>query len=514
MSADITQWPTPPAPGTPEGRDAALGHDRERQGEQGWKVLADVEAFLSDRVIYPGRDELTAHVLWIAHTWFMNVWDSTPRLAFLSPEPGSGKSRALEVTAPLVPNPVHAVNATPAYLFRKVADQDARPTILFDEVDTIFGPKAKDNEELRGMLNAGHRRGAVAGRCVVRGKDVFTEELPAYAAVALAGLDDLPDTIRSRSVIVRMRRRKPTEPKPIPWRGRDGNSPAVVALRERLGRWADSVRGDLGDVWPEMPEGVEDRDADVWEALVTVADAAGGAWPERSRECAVRMVGKSHDKAPTLGVLLLRDIRGVIREEDVITTEDLLDRLNGLEESPWGNLRGEPLDARGLSRRLGKYSIKPTTVRIGARIAKGYKRTDFADPWERYLTAPRTEDDTSGLSRNSVTSVTALQGTDPSCNAVTDVTDLEGGRRESSPTSVPPVQSVSPDTPKREPARAPAVRERTNTVPDTPEGDTEMTASMFPPCQAPGCTQDLWSPESQRLGYCSKHRHLSEGEAS
>jgi hypothetical protein len=44
------------------------------------------------------------------------------------------------------------------------------------------------------MLNAGHQKGATAGRCVVRGKEVFTEELPAYCAVALAGLDDLPDT--------------------------------------------------------------------------------------------------------------------------------------------------------------------------------------------------------------------------------------------------------------------------------------------------------------------------------
>jgi hypothetical protein len=113
---------------------------------------------------------------------------STPRIAFLSPEPGSGKSRALEVTEPFVPRPVHAINTTPAYLFRKVSDPDGTPTILYDEVDTVFGPKAKDNEDVRGMLNAGHRRGATAGRCVVRGKIVETEELPAYCAVALAGL--------------------------------------------------------------------------------------------------------------------------------------------------------------------------------------------------------------------------------------------------------------------------------------------------------------------------------------
>ena len=86
----------------------------------------------------------------------MERWESTPRLAFLSPEPGSGKSRALEVTELLVPRPVHAVNTTPAYLFRKVSDEAGLPTILFDEIDTVFGPRAKENEDIRGMLNAGH----------------------------------------------------------------------------------------------------------------------------------------------------------------------------------------------------------------------------------------------------------------------------------------------------------------------------------------------------------------------
>src|SRR5262249_16933137 len=133
------------------------------------------------------------------------------RIAFLSPEPASGKTRALEVSELLVPNPVEAINVSPAYLFRKVGSEDGPPTILFDEIDTIFGPKAKENEEIRGLLTAGHGKGAVAGRCVVRGKTVTTEEISAYCAVALAGLGWLPDTILTRSIIVRMRRRAPHE---------------------------------------------------------------------------------------------------------------------------------------------------------------------------------------------------------------------------------------------------------------------------------------------------------------
>ena len=69
------------------------------------------------------------------------------------------------------------------------------------------------------------------------GKIVETEELPAYCAVALAGLDDLPDTIMTRSVIVRMRRRAPGE-QVEPWRRRVNGAEAETAARatRRVGR--------------------------------------------------------------------------------------------------------------------------------------------------------------------------------------------------------------------------------------------------------------------------------------
>ncbi len=174
-------------------------------------LFKQLQSFTGRFIAYPSAHAHVAHVLWIAHTHLMDAWESTPRIAFLSPEPASGKTRAIELTELLVPNPVEAVNVTPAYLFRKVGSEDGLPTVLYDEIDTVFGPKAKDNEEIRGLLNAGHRRGAVAGRCVVEGKTVETEEIPAYCAVALAGLGWLPDTLLSRCVIIRMQRRKPAE---------------------------------------------------------------------------------------------------------------------------------------------------------------------------------------------------------------------------------------------------------------------------------------------------------------
>jgi len=347
----------------------------------GAELLDDLAGFLGRFVAYPNEHAHHAHVLWVAHTWFMDCWESTPRIAFLSPEPGSGKSRALEVTEPLVPRPVHAVNVTPAYLFRKVSDPEGPPTILYDEIDTVFGPRAKDNEDVRGILNAGHRKGATAGRCVVKGKIVETEDLPAYCAVALAGLNDLPDTIMTRAVVVRMRRRGPGE-RIEPWRPRLYAEEATE-LRDRLDAWAEQAAAEV--TWPDMPDGVEDRNADVWEALVAVAELAGGDWPKTARVAAVAHVADSMGDRESLGVRLLRDLKTVFHSAETMPTEVILNALIGLDESPWGDLRGRPLNPRGLAQRLRGYGVKSTNVRQGETVVKGYRAEDLHDPWSRYV---------------------------------------------------------------------------------------------------------------------------------
>lgn len=385
----------------------------------GAELLNDIEAFLSRFVAYPSEAARCAHVLWIAHTHRMDIWESTPRIAFLSPEPGSGKSRALEVTELLVPRPVHAVNTTSAYLFRKVSDEAGLPTVLYDEIDTVLGPRAKENEDIRGMLNAGHRKGAVAGRCVVKGKLIETEDLPAYCAVALAGLDDLPDTLMSRSVIVRMRRRSPNEIVE-PFRHRL-HSKEGYALRDELEAWSAQI--PVG-IWPDMPDEIADRNADIWEALFAIADAAGGDWPERSRCDAVTLVTATKSAPPSLGIRLLTDIRSAFddTDEEHVFTEDLLSALIEMEESPWGDMRGKALDSRSLARRLAKFEVKPRTVRIGDRTSKGYARTDFYDVWSRYVTAKedRAIERVRGYSTNLVEIKSGVGGAD--LTSVTTVT--------------------------------------------------------------------------------------------
>ncbi len=393
-----------------------------REQPSGESLLTDVYGFLGRFVAYPSEEAHIAHTLWVAHAHGMDAWETTPRLAFLSPEPASGKTRALEITELLVPNPVLAINVTPTYLFRKVGDDEGKPTILFDEIDTVFGPKAKDNEEIRGLLNAGHRRGSYAGRCLVKGKTVETEEIPAFSAVALAGLGGLPDTILSRSVIVRMKRRAPGE-YVEPYRVRD-HSPEGEALRERLAQWVASQLSALRDARPVMPEGIEDRDADVWEPLLAIADAAGGDWPGRARVAAVALVADSKRDTPSLGVRLLKDIRAVFGDStESISTSELIEGLVAIDEAPWRDLRGGPLNARGLSQRLSQYQIASRNIRNDGTVLKGYRREDFYDAWARYLSCdpPKSENGDSGNFSpppyESATSATSATEDAPRCSS-------------------------------------------------------------------------------------------------
>lgn len=387
--------------------DVAAVADVALSGGQTAALFDDVESHLSRFVVYPSEDARVAHVLWIAHTWFMESWDSTPRLAFLSPEPGSGKSRALEVTEALVPRPALQVNNTPAYLYRKVSDDGGAPTILYDEIDTVFGPKAKGNsEEIRGFINAGHRKGATAGRCKVVNGVTTLEELPAYCAVAMAGLGgrrgDLPDTIMTRAVVIRMRRRAKGE-RVQPWRSRI-NGPEGKALGDRIAGWA-RLAAPLIE-YPDLPAGVEDRNADVWEPLVAVAQLAGDRWLQRARDAALAFVTESRDEAPSNGVQLLRDLRQVFEGKERMLSEELVLELSQIPESPWRNLHydGKPINARDLADMLKPYGVKSTNIRKGGKIQKGYYANDLADPWTRYVSTDRSATSATAATREVRTS--------------------------------------------------------------------------------------------------------------
>ncbi|RCO10298.1 DUF3631 domain-containing protein, partial [Bacilli bacterium] len=107
---------------------------------------------------------------------------------------------------------------------------------------------------------------------------------------------------------------------------------------------------------------VDDRAADLWEPLVTVADIAGGAWPERARDAARHHTYlEGDDEDESIGIEMLRDIREVIalHRGDRIGSPNLSILLKGTEESRWAE---EDLKPRRLAITLREFGIRPSRL--------------------------------------------------------------------------------------------------------------------------------------------------------
>ncbi|MHA6762004.1 DUF3631 domain-containing protein [Streptacidiphilus sp. PAMC 29251] len=369
-----TTRPGPVHAGQPDPEDPA-GH--------GAALLDQLKAALARFVIMPREEALDAAVLWVAATHLQSCWQHAPRLAVVGPAKRCGKSRLLDVLTETVHDPVITVNSSAAAIFRSITEEP--PTLLVDEADTIFGSvkMAEKNEEMRGLLNAGHQRNRPVLRVV--GNDHKPHQFHTFAMAAIAGIGDLPDTIMDRSIVVRMRRRAEGE-RVSPYRTKR-DSPALHELRALLAQWATTVAERALRLEPPLP--VEDRAADTWEPLVIVADLAGGPWPKRARHACTAMVAaeaEAEQDNPS-NARILADLRRIFHargEQEQLSTDEILFALNGDPEAPWAEHGRGGLSPRGLGAMLREYGISSGNVRVGEIQRKGYTRTKFADAWKRY----------------------------------------------------------------------------------------------------------------------------------
>ncbi|OLZ64702.1 hypothetical protein AV521_34325 [Streptomyces sp. IMTB 2501] len=390
--APAAVWPPVAMPGKPDQGEpehtapavAAEEPVPDPEPTVGSVLLDELREQIAKFVILPTQEALDAVTLWVAATHLQPAWQHAPRLAVVGPAKRCGKSRLLDVLTETVHEPMLTINTTPAAIFRSITEEP--PTLLVDEADTIFGtPKmAEKNEEMRGLLNAGHQRNRYVTRVV--GNDHTPHRFATFAMAALAGIGDLPDTIMDRAVVIRMRRRAEGE-HVKPFRSRR-DIPALHDLRDRIAAWARPLLDEAADLEPDMP--VEDRAADTWEPLVIVADLAAGSWPRRAREACARMVASEvevEEEHPG-GARILADIRRVFvaqREVDSLSTDELLHHLRQDAESPWGEWGRNGLTARDLAKMLGQFGIKPGNVRLAdGTQRKGYTRNKFLDAWRRY----------------------------------------------------------------------------------------------------------------------------------
>lgn len=372
----------------------------------GHEVLDAVVGFVSRFSAFPNEHCAPTLALWYAHTHIADRLYVTPRLILDSAEPGSGKTRVLEVGQYLVSKPEMTISITAAAIFRMLVEGPI--TLLFDEIDAVFNPKTGgNNEDLRALLNAGYKRTATVARCVGDAKSMNVTRFPVYAPVALAGIaGGMPDTITTRAITIHMRKRRYDET--VEEFIEQDVERQATPLRTDLQTWTQRVADNIARARPKRPDGVRDRAAEIWRPLLAIADSAGGHWPDTARKACRYFVVEAGPSTVSTGVRLLGDIRQIFTDHavDRMVTAELISQLHAIEDGPWTDLHGKPLDSRRLAKELDRYSVRPKDIKTNGKTLKGYRidgDNGLADAWSRYLPPPTT----AATSATSATSATA-----------------------------------------------------------------------------------------------------------
>jgi hypothetical protein len=355
----------------------------------GTELLDQIEQLIRRYLVLPVSTYLPL-TLWALATHAFRLFDCFPYIAVVSAAKRSGKTRLAEVLETIVRCPWRGTAPSPAALYRML---ERGLTLLLDETELLNTKnKSEATQTILAVLNAGHRKGGTIPRCEGPRQDV--RDFHVYGPKLFAAIGRLPDTLMDRSIIIQIKRRTKTqkverfrqaaaalEAKPI----REGAvrfMEAHVADIERA--YQESLKTDL--------EFLNDRDADVWTPLFVVCSVAA---PERVQELEKCARLLSADKAgddvdDSLSLTLLRDIRDVwegaenkeVGGKGKCETAVLLEKLNALEESPWGE---HPLTPRRLARMLRPFDVEPRNIQIETRRPKGYHFDDFKDAFDRYL---------------------------------------------------------------------------------------------------------------------------------
>lgn len=326
--------------------------------------------------------------LWVVHAHLANRFDQTPYLTVTSPERQCGKSRLLELLELVVPRPWATIMPSEAVLYRKVDAEG--PTLLLDEVDAIFAPKAAERyEALRAILNAGHRRGHTVSRCVNFGQDL--QEFEVYCPKVLAGIGVLPSTITDRAIPIRLQRKTRSE-RVARFFVREAAAEAAP-IRAEIEGWADENGAAVAAARPEMPDELSDRMQEGCEALVAIADALG--YGREARAALVELLsGGRQDERESASLQLLHDVREIYcarGEGSNMRSHDLLATLSAVEDAPWAGWYGRGLNANDLAAMLAPYGVASVSVRDPGGVGKGYRWDDLFPVWERYLPAREAE---------------------------------------------------------------------------------------------------------------------------
>ena len=372
-------------------REANIQDDSPFTDIEPWHEAIDPAQLLDDiastiqRFIVLDKHQAQTAALWVSACWFIDVINCAPIALINAPEKQCGKSQLLTALGKLAPRTAQASGISPSVLFRMI--EKYQPTLFIDEVETVL----KDNEELRGLVNAGHTRdSAYVWRSVAKADDFEPKRFSVWGMKAIAGINaiKLAETVTDRSIVFELRRKTATEKVE---RIRHAEAGLFESLASKLARFSDDYSEQVRQSRPNLPDALGDRAQDNWEPLLQVASVAGGHWLDTALKVALQLSDATVTPISSANELLA-DIQEVFETKGVnrITTTELIITLCDDPEKSWATYnRGKKLSPWQLSHKLKDYGIASKDLRFAYDgVKKGYEIGQFDDAFKRYLSLP------------------------------------------------------------------------------------------------------------------------------
>jgi putative DNA primase/helicase len=300
--------------------------------------------------------------------------------------------------------PLIASNVTVGALFRAI--DTCRPTLFIDEADTFLA----GNGIMRGIINSGNtwrtayvlrltkskpnlveRESSRADESVGRAYPRAVSELPPHVETGLkkyscwcpkviAMIGQVPDTIADRSIVVPMSRKLVTETcAPLAELN-------TTEIKSKCARFARDMAQFITESGKIRGEGLNDRAADTFDPLYVIARLAGGGWEQKLHGAALAL--NANAQSQQSGAELLSDIVAIFI---LSGSEKIFSRVlaNTLREGGCGMrslaLKYSSINKYRIAKILRSYGIRPSNIRIGKEVNKGYFGSQFHEALARYI---------------------------------------------------------------------------------------------------------------------------------
>src|ERR1035437_1557779 len=273
-------------------------------------MLNAVEAFIRRFCVLPNEHAYTTVTLWAAHCHALDSFNTTPRIAFMSGDPGSGKTTALTILQPITPRARRVSRISAPVLFGIIRQPAGLPTILQDEIDLVLGKNGNsaDAGSIMDIWHVGYARGATSPHNVQmpNGRGWEIRDDLAFCPIAFAGLRYLPQATADRTIIIRMR--KPLGTDLYEEYEEEYETDETTRLYDLMATWALDNFATLKAFRLDRNDPIRGRQSQIWRPLLAVANSAGKGGAKRARAAADHFIRDGKDETFSEGQLLLRDI--------------------------------------------------------------------------------------------------------------------------------------------------------------------------------------------------------------